>query len=65
MANTKAKFGSGTAVESKEYGEGVILSVETVELPSDGDHTFYRVQMDDGTVRNLKGSDLTGGKKSD
>lgn len=65
MTKNEAKFGVGDSVSSKEYGKGTVLSIEFVELPSNGDHTFYRVQMSDGVVRNLKGGELTGGRSAD
>ena len=61
MTRKNEELGVGDNVKSKEFGAGVVLSVESVELPSDGDHTFYRVQMADGIVRNLKASQLGGG----
>ena len=65
MSTKEAKFGAGDSVSSKVHGKGTVLSVETVELPSDGDHTFYRVQMSDGVVRNLKGGELSGSRSAD
>ena len=65
MIKNESKFGAGDSVSSKTYGKGVVLSVESMELPSDGDHTFYRVQMSDGVVRNLKGGELSDSKWAD
>ena len=65
MTKNESKFKAGNSVSSKTYGKGVVLSIESMELPSDGDHTFYRVQMGDGAVRNLKAGELSGGKWND
>ena len=65
MTKNESKFGASDSVSSKTYGKGVVLSVESMELPSDGDHTFYRVKMSDGVVRNLKGGELSGSRSAD
>lgn len=62
MNETKAKYGKGDSVKHKTYGVGTVVSVETVELPSDNDHTMYRVQMEDGEIRHFKASELSSKK---
>lgn len=63
MTTNEAKYGKGDAVVSKKYGKGTVLSTESVEKPSDGDHTFYVVKMNDGSTRNLKAAELSAGKE--
>lgn len=58
MFDPNQPFKKGNEVTHKTYGHGVVVSAEYVELPSDGDHTFYRVQMDDKQVRHFKTSEL-------
>ncbi|TAK58902.1 hypothetical protein EPO14_01125 [Patescibacteria group bacterium] len=60
MAINTKEFSAGDRVVTKNYGKGVVVSSEFVEKPSDGDHTFYRVRMENGAVRNLKAVELRG-----
>lgn len=64
MSESTTKFKKGDTITSKDWGEGTVVSVETVELPSDNDHVLYRVAMNDGVVRNLKAAELKTSKAS-
>lgn len=44
----------GSKIESKKYGEGVILQLRKVEMPSDGDHTMFVCRMKNGKTRHFK-----------
>lgn len=58
MSKEKNLFKKGDTVFHKEYGEGVVASVEKVELPSDNDPVMYVVVMKVGRNRHLKNSEL-------
>ena len=62
MTYQDSKFAKDSVVVSKLYGKGVILSIEHVEQPSDGDHTFYKVKMANDKTRHLKANDLKAGE---
>lgn len=56
--STEKLLKKGDAVTHTKFGKGVIVSIDTVEVPSDDDSTMYTVKMTNGVLRHFKSYEL-------